>query len=120
VYRIVDPMYLNVMVIPLLAGREFDENDTAHTLLVCYINETLARRYFPAGNAVGSHLLLDDNDFKPRAAEVVGVIHDIKDTGLETGPWFRSTVVYSARRVGVGIPFPCERTLIDSKSSMSA
>jgi putative ABC transport system permease protein len=87
-YRIVNPTYLNVMRIPLLVGREFDENDTAHTPLVCYINETLARRYFPAGNAVGAHLLLDDNDFKPRAAEVVGVIHDIKDTGLETRPTF--------------------------------
>jgi predicted permease len=87
-YRIVSPMYLNVMRIPLLAGREFGENDTDHTPLVCYINETLARRYFPAGNAVGAHLMLDDNDSKPRTAEVVGVIHDIKDTGLETRPTF--------------------------------
>ncbi|MGB6692391.1 MAG: FtsX-like permease family protein [Terracidiphilus sp.] len=87
-YRIVNPMYLRAMDIPLLAGREFDEDDTDRTQLVCYINETLAGRYFPAGNAVGAHLTLDDNDFKPRVAEVVGVIHDIKDTGFETSPTF--------------------------------
>jgi predicted permease len=82
-YRIVSPMYLKVMRIPLLAGREFSERDTARTPLVCYINESLARRYWPAGDALGAHLMLDDNDSGPRTAEVVGIIHNVKDRGLE-------------------------------------
>jgi hypothetical protein len=53
-YRIVSSMYLNVMHIPLLAGREFSESDTDQTRLVCHINETLAKRYWPAGDAVDS------------------------------------------------------------------
>jgi predicted permease len=52
-YRIVSPMYLRVMRIPLLAGREFSESDTDRTRLVCYVNETLAKRYWPSGTAVG-------------------------------------------------------------------
>lgn len=87
-YRTVSPLYMKVMRIPLLAGREFKESDTDGTRLVCYINETLAKRYWPAGDAVGAHLMLNDNDSKPREAEVVGIIHDVKDRGLEALPSF--------------------------------
>ena len=83
-YRIVSPMYLNVMHIPVLAGREFNENDTEQTRLVCYINETLAKHYWLAGHAVGAHVMLNDNDSGPRDAEIVAIIHDVKDRGLET------------------------------------
>jgi putative ABC transport system permease protein len=87
-YRNVSPMYLRAMRIPLLAGREFNESDTDRTQLVCHVNETLAKRYWPAGDAVGAHVMLDDNDSKPREAEIVGIIHDVKDRGLEASPSF--------------------------------
>jgi len=87
-YRIASPMYLKVMRIPLLAGREFNESDTDRTRLVCYINETLAKRYWPAGDGVGAHVMLNDNNSGPREAEIVGVIHDVKDRGLETSSSF--------------------------------
>jgi predicted permease len=87
-YRIASPMYLRVMRIPLLAGRPFNESDTDRTRLVCHINETLAKRYWPGGDAVGAHMMLNDNDSGPREAEIVGVIHDVKDRGLETSSSF--------------------------------
>lgn len=87
-YRIVSPMYLKVMRIPLQAGREFNDSDSDRIRLVCHINETLARRYWPMGGAVGAHLMLNDNDSGPREAEVVGIIHDVKDRGLEAPPSF--------------------------------
>jgi predicted permease len=87
-YRIVNPMYLKAMRISLLAGREFNDRDTDRTPLVCYINETLARYFWPKAEAVGAHVMLDDNDSGPREAEVVGIIHDVKDRGLEATPSF--------------------------------
>jgi len=87
-YRIVNPAYLKSMRISLLAGREFNESDTDRTPLVCYINETLAQRYWPKGNAIGAHVTLDDNDSGPRQAEVVGIIHDVKDRGLDAASSF--------------------------------
>lgn len=87
-YRMVSPMYLKVMRIRLLAGREFNESDTDRTHLVCHINETLAKRYWPAGDAVGAHVMLNDNDSGPREAQIIGVIHDVKDRGLETSSSF--------------------------------
>jgi putative ABC transport system permease protein len=87
-YRIVSPMYLRVMKIPLVEGREFAESDTEGSRLVCHVNETLAKRYWPGGEAVGGHLMIDDNNTGPREAAIVGVIHDVKDRGLETSPSF--------------------------------
>jgi predicted permease len=87
-YRIVSPMYLQAMRIAFLAGREFNESDTDRTPLVCHINETLAKRFWPQGDAIGAHVMLEDNDYKPREAEVVGIIHDVKDRGLEAAPSF--------------------------------
>jgi predicted permease len=87
-YRIVSPLYLKTMRISILAGREFNESDSDRTPLVCHINETLAKRFWPNGNAVGTHLMLDDNDSGPREAEIVGIIHDVKDRGLEAAPSF--------------------------------
>ncbi len=87
-YRIANPIYLQAMRISLLAGREFNESDTDRTPLVCYINETLAKRFWQKGDAIGAHVMLNDNDFKPREAQVVGIIHDVKDRGLEAAPSF--------------------------------
>jgi putative ABC transport system permease protein len=86
-YRIVSPMYLQAMRVSLLAGRQFAESDTDRTPLVCHVNETMAKRFWPKGDAVGAHLMLNDNDFGPRQAEVVGIIHDVKDRGLEEPVW---------------------------------
>ena len=87
-YRIVSPMYLKAMRIALLAGREFDDRDTERTKLACYVNETLAKHYWPTGEAVGAHVRIDDNNLGPREAEVVGVIHDVKDRGVDAQPSF--------------------------------
>ena len=87
-YRLVSPMYLQAMRIALLAGREFTESDTNRTPLVCHINQTMAKRFWPKGDPIGAHLMLNDNDSGPRQAEVVGIIHDVKDRGLEAAPSF--------------------------------
>jgi predicted permease len=87
-FRIVSPKYLQAMRIPFLAGRAFNESDTDRTPLVCHINQTLAKRFWPQGDAIGAHVMLQDNDSKPREAEVVGIIHDVKDRGLEAAPSF--------------------------------
>ncbi|HKQ53230.1 MAG TPA: ABC transporter permease [Pyrinomonadaceae bacterium] len=80
-YRI-SPDYFRTMNIPLQAGRAFSERDRADAPPVVIINETMARRYWPDGSAVGKRL-------KGVAAgypwlEVVGVVGDVKQYGLDT------------------------------------
>jgi putative ABC transport system permease protein len=85
-YRIASTGYFRAMKIPLLRGREFSEQDNAHTTLVAMISETLARRFWPDGNPVGARLLVDDNNQGPRPVEIVGVVGDVKHLSLEDEP----------------------------------
>ena len=90
-------MYLQAMRIPFLAGREFNESDTDRAPFVCHINETLAKRFWPQGDAIGAHVMLEDNDSKPREAEVVGIIHDVKDRGSKPRRVSTSTYLFARR-----------------------
>ncbi len=80
--RIVSPNYLRAMGIPLLHGRQFTEHDGPEAPAVVIINETTARRFWPDGNPIGKHLILKPE--KPRSREIVGIVADVKHSGLET------------------------------------
>ena len=67
----VDVDYFNVMRIPLVAGRTFTADDKDGTLPVVIINDDLARRYWPAGDAIGKRInLVGDSVMR----QVVGVV----------------------------------------------
>ena len=56
--QIADPVYFRTLQIPLIAGRVFNDSDTAQAPFVAVINETLARGFFPDGDAIGHRILL--------------------------------------------------------------
>jgi hypothetical protein len=45
-----------------------------------------SHRYWPNGNPLGAHLLIDDNDQGPRPVEIVGVVGDVKHLSLDAEP----------------------------------
>ena len=47
------PGYFAAMGIPLRAGRDFQASDDRQSLPVAIVNEALARREWPGGDAVG-------------------------------------------------------------------
>lgn len=69
------PGYFRAMGIPILAGRDFSDLDTASSPHVVIINEAMAKRYWPGQNPIGRHLIQGDaSDAKSRMLfEVVGV-----------------------------------------------
>ena len=83
----VSPDYFQAAGIPLLAGRAFGENDTKNSPSVVIVNETLARRYWPARQAVGKRLSREtDKDAQPLWLEIVAVAGDTRDVSLTTLP----------------------------------
>lgn len=82
-YRMISPNYFETMGIALLSGRDFTEQDKADAHPVAIINETLAKRYFPDGSAIGAHLNLDDGAPSFRDVEIVGIAGDVKQVGLD-------------------------------------
>ena len=82
----VTPDYFRVMRIPLLSGREFNENDTAPNAgRIVIISRELARRYFAHKDPVGQALNILST--RPTfTARIVGVVGDVKDTTMADAP----------------------------------
>ena len=77
--------YFRAMGIPFVRGRDFNDRDTASSPGVIIVNETLARRLAPDGNALGKRLRMDSQgDY----LEVVGVVRDAKYDQLAERPVF--------------------------------
>ncbi|MCU0913826.1 MAG: ABC transporter permease [Planctomycetes bacterium] len=78
-HKAVSPGYFETMGIRLLRGRFFDERDQPGAPPVVIVDETLARRYWPDGDAVGQRLQTGDGAGpNPPWAEVVGVVRNVK------------------------------------------
>ena len=75
----VAPSFFAAMGIPVLAGREFTSADRLGAPLVCAINETVAKRYFPGQNPIGRRIAFG-RDKKPR--EIVALVKDQKNGTL--------------------------------------
>lgn len=79
--RMSAPGYFETMKIPLLRGRFLDERDTEDGPRTSVINDTMARRYFPDGDPIGQFIQ------NPHGrSEVVGVIADVRNQGLDSEP----------------------------------
>jgi putative ABC transport system permease protein len=85
--RIIDPLYLETMQIPVLSGRRFDQRDSAAAPKVMLINRTMANTYWPGENPVGKRVTMKDWG-PPLTGEIVGVVGDVKQDGpdLDVGP----------------------------------
>jgi putative ABC transport system permease protein len=81
-FRVATPRYFQTMLIPLLKGREFTNQDNDKAPDVAVVNETLARRLWPEGNAVGSRINIGDAN-RANWLEIVGIVGDVKSFGLE-------------------------------------
>lgn len=72
-----------VLDVPLVEGRGFEDNDDTESPRVIIVNETLARRHFGDRSALGERLLVG---FRPMAREIVGVVADTRPRGYESEP----------------------------------
>jgi len=88
-YRIVSPSYFDVMGIGLKRGRKFTDADRAGAPRAALINETMARTFWPRGDALGQRLRLG-NQYQIRgpreanaaddAVTIVGIVADVQQT----------------------------------------
>ncbi len=74
----VGPNYFSTMGIPLLAGREFTEADTAKSQKVAIINEKLAQRFFAGRNPIGMHIAFGAGNSVHPDMEIVGIVKNSK------------------------------------------
>ncbi|HEV8700407.1 MAG TPA: ABC transporter permease [Candidatus Polarisedimenticolia bacterium] len=77
--------YFRALGIPLVTGRFFEPRDGPEATKVAVIDQVLADRYWPAGDAVGHRMRLyfEGSDDKPVWREIVGVVGHVKKYGLD-------------------------------------
>lgn len=80
-WAVADPGYLDVMGIPLLAGRDFLPSDGPEAEPVVIVNEAFAARFFPGQEAVGQTFTT-----RQRTVRVVGVARGTKVRSLAEDP----------------------------------
>jgi predicted permease len=79
--RAIEPEFIRTMRIPILQGRAFSNADTADRPGVILISQAMAKRIWPGENPIGKRLTLT---FAPeKSREVVGVVGDVKQDGLD-------------------------------------
>jgi predicted permease len=82
--RTVTPEYFAAMNTPLIAGRNFTDADTTGNRPTI-INQKFAETYFPHRDPIGGHIGPDEKD-AAKWSTVVGVVADVRYTGLEEEP----------------------------------
>jgi putative ABC transport system permease protein len=80
----VSPGYFRTLGIPLLAGRDFTGDDTAHSQPVIIISAAVARHHFPHTSPLGHFIKDASPDLAGSYARVVGVVGDVKYQGLDS------------------------------------
>ena len=77
------PDFFKTWRIPILAGREFNEHDTADSQRVVLISQTGAKKVFPGENPIGKTLLVTS---AATPCEIVGIVGDIRSQRIKQEP----------------------------------
>jgi predicted permease len=78
--------YFQVLGIPLIRGRIFDEHDGSDSPHVAVISESLARDRWPGQDPIGHTIEFGNMDGDLRLLTIVGIVGDIHDYGLDAPP----------------------------------
>src|SRR4029077_17537286 len=85
-YRAASAGYFPAMGIPLIRGRLFEERDGPDAPHVAVVSESLAKRYWPSEDAIGKQIQYGNMDGDLHVLNIVGVVGDVRDNGLDRDP----------------------------------
>ena len=80
-YRQISPNYFRTLSMPILKGRDFTERDSTNATSVVIVSETFVRKFFPNEDPLGKRITIGDGG--PNPCEIVGVVRDVKRSGLD-------------------------------------
>jgi putative ABC transport system permease protein len=84
--RSVTPGYFAAAGTPLVRGRVFDETDSPDGPPVAVVDESLAGRFWPDGNAIGQQIRLGDASSTDPWCTIVGVVANVKHGDVTEDP----------------------------------
>jgi predicted permease len=113
--RLATPDYFTTMQIPLIQGRPFSAVDTDKSPQVVLVDQKMADRFWPQGDAVGKRIRRND---KSPWLTIAGVVGIVKQYGLDTDT--RMVVYYAHSQHPGGSMFLVARTTSDPASVADA
>jgi predicted permease len=102
--RNVGPGFFATLGIPVVAGREFTEDDRTGRDSLVIVSQSIARRFFPDGHALNRTLwrtgrLSQSGNQKPTPSRIVGVVADVDDENVDGAPAMAIYLRYTARDI---------------------
>ena len=92
----VSESFFETLDIPVVAGRSFTTADNMDVPRVAMVSETMARQFWPEGNALGARIRVGpDPDSEP--IEVIGIVRDVRTDVTTTQP---EPMLYTPLRQG--------------------
>ncbi len=80
-YYSVTPRFFSFLDVPIVEGRDIAETDNFPAPRVVVINETMARMFWPDGNAIGATVKIGAGASTDREITVVGIAADVRQNG---------------------------------------
>jgi putative ABC transport system permease protein len=116
----IDNDYFRVLGIPVLQGRSLAETDNGNSPPVALINQTMLRRYFHDGEAIGKHIHAGGFGPEDPWITVVGVVGDVKYNGLQAEETPTIYVSYEQQAGARGSIYLLLRTSTDPQNLIAA
>ena len=101
------PEFFSLLRIPLLQGRVWNHAELMRSGAFAVVNESMARQYWPNGDAIGHQLrspdLIDQPPYNPSAPgatswlQIIGIVADSRDDGMRSPIRSAIYVPYSLR-----------------------
>ena len=93
-WNVVGPDFFRTLGVPMIAGRDFADSDTATSPLVGIVNEEFARRFLPNVNPLGHTFGPNDGEVTMR---IVGIVKNHKYRSIVEAPipmaWYMYTQI---------------------------
>ena len=75
----VSPDFFSTMEMPIMAGRAFNERDTADSPKVAVVNQSFVKKILNGANPIGAHFQIEEEVGRARPMyEIVGLVRDTK------------------------------------------
>jgi putative ABC transport system permease protein len=83
-FQVITADYLETMQIAVVEGRGFTSSDDAGAIPVALVNESLAKKFYPGESPIGRRIGAGSAGGSNPLAEIVGVVADVKQSGLDS------------------------------------
>jgi predicted permease len=95
-FSIVTPGFMPAVGLRLLAGRGFTADDQAGTQPVAIVSQSMAKHYWPAGDAIGKRI---GYPYESPWLTIVGIVGDIANDSLRDTKTIAAYIPFSQRQV---------------------